>query len=123
MTGLVEQLRRESEQLSSDGHRCSIEGPAQRRRAKELATLEDERGSYAFHLLGPIEDFSECRVHMFTEKVQDGVLPAGNSVAGGMADLHQRCISKFSCDRDSQFDEAEEESLWKRFSSASSQSL
>ena len=60
---------------------------------------------------------------MLTEKVQDGVLSAGNGVAGGMADLHQRCISKFSCDRDSLFDEAEENLLHKDSSSASSQSF
>jgi len=35
--GLVEQLRRELEQLSPDGHRSSIEGFAQRRWTKELA--------------------------------------------------------------------------------------
>ena len=47
------------------------------------------------------------------EKVQDGVLPAGNSVAGGTADLHQCCIIEFSCDRDGLFDEAEENPLHK----------
>jgi hypothetical protein len=55
--------------------------------------------------------------------MQDGVLPAGNSVAGRMADLHQRSISKFSCDRDGLFDEAEEGLLHRSTSSASSQSF
>jgi hypothetical protein len=57
------------------------------------------------------------------EKAQDGVLPAGNSVAGGMADLHHRSISEFSCYRDGLFDEAEEDLLHKDDSSASSQSF
>jgi hypothetical protein len=57
------------------------------------------------------------------EKVQDSMLPAGNSVAGGMADLHHRGISKFSCYRDSLFDGAEENLLHKDASSASSQSF
>lgn len=39
--------------------------------------------------------------------MQDGVLPTGNSAAGGIVDLNQRNISKFSCYRDSLFDEAE----------------
>jgi hypothetical protein len=60
---------------------------------------------------------------MKPEKVQDSVLPAGNSVAGGMTDLHHRSISKFSCYRDSLFDEAEEDPLHKHISSASSQSF
>ena len=60
---------------------------------------------------------------MQLEKVQDSILPAGNSVASGMADLHQRSISKFSCDRDGLFDEAEESFLHKDTSSASSQSF
>src|SRR5699024_11015685 len=123
MTGLIEQLRRESEQLSPDDHRRSIKGPTQRGWTNELAALEDERGSNTFHFFGPIEDFGECRVHVFTEKVQDGVLPAGNTVAGRIADLDQRCISKFSCNRDSLFDEAEENLLHKDSSSASSQSF
>jgi hypothetical protein len=55
--------------------------------------------------------------------MQDGVLPAGNSVAGGMADLHQRSISKFSCYRDGLFDEAEEGLLHRSTSSASFQSF
>jgi len=123
VTGLVEQLRRESEQLPPDGHRCSIKGLAQRGWTNELAALEDERGSYAFRFFGPIKDFGECRVHMLTEKVQDGVLSAGNSVAGRIADLHQCCISKFSCNRDGLFDEAEENLLHEGSSSASSQSF
>jgi hypothetical protein len=57
------------------------------------------------------------------KKMQDGVFPAGNSVAGGMTDLHQRCISKYTCYRDSLFDEAEENLLHKDASSASSQSF
>lgn len=87
VTGLVEQLRLLLEPLSPDSHRRSIKGLAQRRRTKELAALEDERGSYAFHLFGPVEDFGECRVHMLMEKVQDGVLPAGNGVAGRINEL------------------------------------
>ena len=60
---------------------------------------------------------------METEKMQDGVLPAGNSVAGRMADLHQCSISKFSCYRDSLLDEAEECFLHNDRSSASFQSF
>jgi hypothetical protein len=37
---------------------------------------------------------------MNQEKIYDGVLQAGDSVAGGITDLYQRRISKFSCDRD-----------------------
>jgi hypothetical protein len=123
VTGLVKLLRLSSEQLSPDGHRCSIKGLAQRGWTNELAALEDERGSYAFRFFGPIKDFGECRVHMLTEKVQDGVLSAGNSAAGRIADLHQSCISKFSCNRDGLFDEAEENLLHEDSSSASSQSF
>jgi hypothetical protein len=57
------------------------------------------------------------------EKVQDSVLPAGNSVAGRMTDLHYRCISKFSCYRDSLLDEAKENLLHKDASSASTPSF
>jgi hypothetical protein len=60
---------------------------------------------------------------MMPEKMQDSVLPAGNGVAGGMADLHQRSISKFSCYRDGLFDEAEERLLYRNTSSASLQSF
>jgi hypothetical protein len=60
---------------------------------------------------------------MMPDKMQDSAFPAGNSVAGGMADLHQRRISKFSCYRDSLFDEAEESLLHRSTSSASSQSV
>src|SRR5699024_8582114 len=119
MTRLVEQLRRESEQLSPDSHRCAVEGLAQRGWADEFAASECERGSHSLHLLGPVEDFAEGCVHVFAEKVKDGVLPAGNSVAGRITDLHQRCIGEFSCDRDGLFDEAEENLLHKETSSAS----
>ena len=120
---LVEQLRGESEQLSPDVHWRSVEGLTQRGWAGELAALGDERGSDPFHLLGPVEDFGERRCHVESKKVQDGMLPAGNSVAGRMTDLHYRCISKFSCNRDSLFDEAEENLLHNASSSASSSSF
>jgi hypothetical protein len=60
---------------------------------------------------------------MKLEEMLDDVLPAANSVAGKIADLHQRRISKFSCYRDGLFDEAEESLLHKGTSSASSQSF
>jgi hypothetical protein len=119
VAGLVKQLRRASEQLAPDTHRRSVKQLAQRRWAGELAALEDERGSYPLYLFGPVKDFDERRVHVKPEKVQDGVLPAGDSVAGGMADLHHCTISKFSCYRDGLLNEAEEDFLHKDASFAS----
>jgi len=84
--------------------------------------LEDERGSYPLDFLGPVEDFDEYRFRMKPEKMQDPVFPTGNSVAGGMTDLHHRCISRFSCYREGLFDEAEENLLHKDAYSASFQS-
>jgi len=110
---LVEQLRRESEQLAPDAVRCSVVLLTEDGWAGDLAALD---------LLGPVEDFDECRFHMKLEKMQDSVLQAGNSVAGGMTDLHYRCISRFSCYREGLFDEAEENLLHKDASSASFQS-
>lgn len=64
VTGLIEQLRRESEQLSSSRHWSSVEGFAQCRWTRELAALVDERSSDPLHLLGPVEDFEERRFHV-----------------------------------------------------------
>lgn len=88
-----------------------------------FAADEDKRGSHAIHLFGPVEDFGECRFHVNTEKMQDSMFPAGNGVAGGMADLHHCAIGKFSCNRDGLFDEAEENLLHKASSSASTPSF
>jgi hypothetical protein len=89
----------------------------------ELVALEDERGSDPLDLLGPVKDFGECRLHVKPENVPDSVLPAGNGVAGRMADLHHRSISTFSCYRDGLFDQAEENLVYRASSSASIQSF
>lgn len=88
----IEQFQRESELLSPETHRRSIKRLAQCGWAGELAAFED---------------FDECRLHVKPENMQDSVLPAGNGVAGRMADLHHRCISTLSCYRDSLVNEAE----------------
>jgi hypothetical protein len=55
VTRLIEQLRRESEQLAPDTHRCAVKRLTERRRTEELAALVLELGSYPLHLLSPIK--------------------------------------------------------------------
>jgi O-phosphoseryl-tRNA(Cys) synthetase len=81
VTRLIEQLRRESEQLAPDSHRCAVKRHTNCGWTGELAALSDERGSYPLHLFSTINDFFECRIHTKPEKMQDGVLPAGNIMA------------------------------------------
>jgi hypothetical protein len=123
MSRLVEQLRRESEQLSPDVHRCPVKRLTERVWTGELAALKDERGSYPLYLLGPVQHFSERCFHVKPESVQDSVLPAGNGVAGGMTDLHHRSIGNLSYYRDSLFDEAEENLVHRASSFASVQAF
>ena len=84
---LVNQLRRESEQLSPDSHRCAVEGLGQRRWPDEFAASERERGSHSLDFFSPVENFAERRFHVNAEKLKDSVLPVGNSVTGRIIDL------------------------------------
>lgn len=55
------------------------------RRRGELPAPETEHEPNSVHLFGPVDDFRVLCVHVFAEVEQNGMLPAGKSVAGWMA--------------------------------------
>jgi len=85
--------------------------------------LECEPCSHSLHLLDPVENLTERPFYVNAEKVQNGVIPAGSSVVGGIVDLHPHYTDELSGDRDSLFDEAKEDPSAQLASSASTPSF